>query len=298
MSQAKCARCGRPTDAAICHIDAQELAEVLTAAAGHAEDAWTVIARQTRYGTGSRGGRERPLPVDLAAAADFGAVENTLTTWIRHVVETRPPLIGPACASCGHSSCNTIRDRQPPPTLADAIYWLARQVDWLRRRPEAEQAFDELHDACRVLARMVDRPGTAGLRLVGMCDCGRILYAPHGRDTVTCKSCGASWHVERSQQILRQALDERLVTAAEAAHLGAFLDTDRTQKQIRALLDVWARRGRIAEHSDILIKHRHGDRCEPGCDTAVDRLPTYRFGEIAARMAETPRRHPREGTAA
>ena len=294
---ARCVRCGAPTDATICRAEARTLADELLVAAGHAEDAWTVIARQTRYGAGSRGGRERPLPVDLAASADFDAVENTLTTWFRHVAETRPPLTGPACMGCGHDSCEAIRDRQPPATLADATRWLARQIGWLRVRPEAEEAFDELHDACRILARLVDRPGAPGLRLVGMCDCGRILYAPHGRDTVTCKNstCGASWNVERSQQILRKALDERLVTAGEAAHLGAFLDTDRTQKQIRALVDAWARRRRIEARGEVSEEHRHRPDCETECELLLDWIPTYRFGDIAARMAVTPRRGVTQG---
>lgn len=301
---AQCVRCGRPlTDAAnICRPEAQELADALLAAAGHAEDAETVIARQTRYSGAARATRERPLPVDLTAASRYAIAENTIGTWAQHVVEergtelpARRPTLGPLCElplGCGHDSCEAIQRRIPPARLADAALWLAGQIDWLRKRPEADEAFDELHDACGVLARLVDRPGGAGMRLVGMCDCGKILYAPHGRDVVQCKAsnCGASWNVTESQQILRDALDERLVTGAEAAHLGAWLDTDRTQKQLRALVDVWARRRVLTAHGEVAEPHRPRATCEEACELIWDWIPTYRFGDIAARIATTPRR--------
>ena len=104
------------------------------------------------------------------------------------------------------------------------------------------------------LERLVDSPPT-GRRLVGMCDCGQILYAAADRAVVQCKgrprSCGATWDVERSQDILMDHLDGQLVTAAEAAHLGGFLDTDRTQEQIRKLVNKWAERGQLAAHGHI-----------------------------------------------
>lgn len=281
-----CVRCGKPTsDGPVCHRPcALSLTQELTEAAGNAEDAWTVIARQARYGAGARGGREQPLPVDLTASDRYAIAENVIGTWARHVVETRRtelparrPTIGPLCElphDCRHGSCDAIQRRRPPAQLTEAARWLATQTGWLRMRPEAGEAFDELHDACHVLQRLVDRPGTAGLRLVGMCDCGRILYAPHGRDVVQCKAsnCGASWHVDRSQAILRAALDERLVTAAEAAHLAAWLNTDRTQQQIRKLINAWSSRGQIIAHGEI------------------DSEPTFRFGDVAERLARTPRR--------
>lgn len=49
-----CVRCTRPMadQAYVCLPEAQELAETLSAAAGHAVDAEAVITRQTRYGGG------------------------------------------------------------------------------------------------------------------------------------------------------------------------------------------------------------------------------------------------------
>lgn len=300
MSANLCTRCGRPApDGDLCHAEALNLAEELRTAAGHADDAGTVIGRQARYGTGTRGGRDQPLPVDLTAAADYAAARNTITTWIRHISENSGPTIpthqhaaGPVCQhECGHVSCRALQRPTPPIPLADATRWLADQVGWLRTRPEAEQAFDELGYACQVLTRLVDRPEPPQLRLVGMCDCGRILYAPHSRDVVQCRAsnCGASWNVTESQDILRAALDNRHVTAAEAAHLAGFLDTDRTGRQIRKLVNKWAERDQITAH-EVLVKHHHRDTCEDDCAKLSDTIATYRFGDVADRIANTPRR--------
>lgn len=88
MTAQLCAVCGSPVaDAYVCTRDIAALAQALQAAAGHAEDAEAVLARQTRYGAGGRGGNDEPLPVDLTAADRLRAVENTMTTWARLLAE-------------------------------------------------------------------------------------------------------------------------------------------------------------------------------------------------------------------
>lgn len=297
--KAQCVRCGAPTDATVCRPEALSLAETLQIAAGHAEDAETVIARQVRYGAGGRGGRSEPLPVDLTASARLAAVGNTIGTWMRIVLEesgARPPapwrpMAGALCpptrpgdeprrgGRCGHGSCAAIRDRTPPSALAAACSWLATQVGWLRKHPAAGEAWRELEDACEQLRRLVDRP--ADRELVGMCDCGRTLYAPHGRGVVTCpeRTCQLRWEVAESRDILRAALNGKLVTAGEAARLAAYLDGDRTQDTIRKLIAARVKTGQIAAHGMI-----NGE-------------PAYRFGEISAVLAAIPQRN-REGAAA
>jgi hypothetical protein len=199
------------------------------------------------------------MPVDLAASAKLRPIENTIGTWARHVAEearqTIPPPVWP--------SFNR---------TAAAARWLSLHVDWLRGRPEADEAFGELHDACRELVRLIDRP--ADRELVGMCDCGKVLYAPHGRTEVTCPvpTCELRWDVAESRAILRRALDGKLVTAAEAARLGQYLDTDRTQEQIRKLINAWSSRSLIVAHGEI------------------DAEPAFRFGDVSERLARTPRR--------
>jgi hypothetical protein len=268
MSATPCVRCGRPTaDGYACHGCAQGLAQVLTVAAGHAEDAEAVLARQTRYGAGGRGGNDEPLPVDLTAATRYRAVENAIGGWARHVSEATGDAI-------------------PPPvwptlnTTAIAAQYLAARVGQLRGWPEAGEAFKELHDTCAQLSRLVDRP--ADRDLVGMCDCGKTLYAASGRTVVQCPAvtCKLVWNVAESRDILRRALDGKLVTASEAARLAAYLDGDRTQDAIRKLIASRAAGGQLGAHGQI------GDE------------PAYRFGEVVAVLATIQRRRTREGAAA
>lgn len=123
MADPTCVRCGRPTaDGYACHDDALRLAQALQSAAGHAEDAWTVIARQARVGRtgGARAAepepapteedlrrnavtafgwqasverptagalRPEPGPADLGASDRLRAIGNTMTTWARLVAE-------------------------------------------------------------------------------------------------------------------------------------------------------------------------------------------------------------------
>lgn len=296
-----CVRCARPLadGAYVCAPEAQGLAETLQTAAGHAEDAETVIARQARYGTGGSGTDEQ-LVFDPTASARYARFRNTISAWQRAALEEdiRPPLpwrptTGPLCQPrspghhvpwqghrCPHDSCSGIRDRTPPSPLGEACRWLAGNVEWLRHHPAAGEAFDELTKACEALARLVDRPST-GHRLVGMCDCGKILYAPRGRDVVKCLVCGQRWNVAESQAILLGHLDGKLVTVPEALDMAGWLDVDRSREQIRKLCNKWVERGQVLAHGHVV-------------DGDGNVRATYRFGEIRERLAETPRRAARE----
>ncbi len=313
-----CPCCGAPvTDAYVDQRCARKLAQTLREAAGHAEDAWTVIAGLTRYGPRARGGGGETATPNLKASTDYGKASNTIGEWAQRTLdqtnapEPEPwrPTAGPPCRPrrpadgppapgkpwllCDHPSCATIRQPRPSAT-AEACTWLAEQVEHLRKHPEAGRAFRELTAACAQLEHLVDKPPT-GRRLVGMCDCGQILYAPADRAVVQCKgrprSCGATWDVERSQDILMDHLDQQLVTAAEAAHLAGWLDTDRTQEQIRKLVNKWAVRGQLAAHGHIW---RDPTPAELDADPEAGpvAMPRFRFGEIRARIAATPRRQP------
>ena len=320
-----CAVCGKPLadGSTVCRTDAQGLAQRLTEAAGHAEDAQGGAGRQTGAGGASRSAYgEAPMP-DFRRSAELNRAAHAAGTWERDLVETghaspRPPwrpMVGPLCPPprpghlpdgpgyrCPHRTCEAIRQRTPPSELAQALTWLAGHTEALRRHPAAQEAFRELGDVCSALERLVDSPPT-GRRLVGMCDCGQILYAPANRDVVECKgrerSCGARWNVAESQQILMDHLDGELVTAAEAAHLAAFLDTDRSQEAIRKLVNAWHNRRLVLAHGQVWRDPTPAElEADPECVQVA--VPTFRFGEIRARLAATPRREQRnrEGAAA
>ena len=64
--------------------------QVLAESADMAGAARGVATRQARHG--AQGGSGKPgsaLPLDLGATARLDAVNNTLTTWARHIAETR-----------------------------------------------------------------------------------------------------------------------------------------------------------------------------------------------------------------
>lgn len=257
---AQCALCGAPSpDAYVDQHCGLKLAQRLTEAAGHAEDADAVISRQTRYGSGGQGGAGEPLPVDLTAADRLRAIGNTLTTWARVIAEETDGSIW-------------VWMNNP---AVEAAHWLAGRVDDLRQHPAADEAFKELNDACRDLERLVDRP--ADKELVGVCDCGKVLYAPKGRSTVRCPepTCKLTWDVEQSRDVLRRHLGDKLVTAAEAARLVAYLDSDRTQDNIRKLIAARVKSGQIVAHGEF------------------DGEETYRFSEVAALLATIPKRERR-----
>lgn len=299
----RCVRCGAElADGYACRRCALELAQSLRDAAGHAEDAEAVLARQTRYGTGSRGGSDDPLPVDLTAAGRYGAISNTITTWIRVVTDLtgrQPawrPMTGPTCPAgvrCLHLTCAAIRRRLAGPPLVLMAAWLAQHIDTLRQHPAAGEAFTDLHAACDQLARLVDRP--ADKELVGVCDCGKILYAAQGRTAVQCPmpTCRLVWDVDASRNILRRHLGDKLVTAAEAARLLAYLDANRTQDAIRKLITGRVKSGQLTAHGSTT---EPPDETEVQAAAAEDReprpkvIPLYRFGDVTAVLDGIPRR--------
>jgi len=251
MTDPTCPVCSRPIPdmAYLCSVEATKLRTELERVALVAGEAMTTIAKQARIGGGGRRtDPEVPLPVNLTAAADHDAAVNTLTTWARHVQE---------------ESGRPLPEVEGHPLIALAA-WLVGQLDWLRHRPEAEEAFDEIGDACRVLVRVVDR--AADRIIVGQCGCGEYLYAVRGREHVTCSGCNTQYNVEAARDLLRESLDQRLCTAAEIALLAAYLGLAGKREQVRHKITVWADRGLVVRHSEI-----RGE-------------PAYVFGEVVARL--------------
>lgn len=295
-----CVRCGAPTDAYICRTEANDLATQLRAAAGHAEDAWTVIARQTRTTTAGAGRqpdpiptasednrrnrvkdfawqasiekppvgalRPEPTPADLGALDRYHTAENTAITWLRDLGGDAEDLPG-------------------------ALHWLANHTEALRLDPAAKEAFDDLEAACRQLERLVDRR-VDNRHFIGICDCGKALYAPWNWTAIQCKPCGAIWNLADGQDILLRHLDDRLVTLGEAAKLAGHLDPDRSQDAVRKLVEKWAGHGRLVPHGHIMREPTDREiRHDPEAYPVP--VPTYRFGEIRKLLDETPRRERR-----
>lgn len=306
---AQCVVCSRPMadTAYACTSCARGLAETLRTAAGHAEDAEAVIARQTRYGTGGRSRSDEGLTPDWKRSSQFGAITTTISRWADTVTTAtgrRPrwkPQIGPLCPPtgqrCHHDSCAGIRRQIVASQLALQTAWLSRQTETIRKHPDAGTAFRELRDACTKLEWLVDRPAD-NRHLIGICNCGKVLYAPWNWTTIQCKdkTCGATWNLSDGQDILLRHLDGKLVTAGEAVYLAGHLDPERSAEAIRKLVEKWTVRHQLIPHGQVM---REPTPAELKADPAIGlvAVPTYRFGDIRDLLAQTPRRN-RQGAAA
>lgn len=270
--------CGRliHDQAYVCGDCERHLAADLNRVATIAGEALVTIAKLGRIGAGGRRTEPSPpLPVNLTAAADHDAAVNTLTTWARHITEERgTPLPTVRIAPCTHASCASRRSgiTAGPMCLGEpaehptaiAATWLITQLQWLRHRPEADEAYDELADACRILIRVVDR--APDRIVVGQCPCDAYLYAVRGAAQVMCGSCGTSYAVDETRDMLRQQLDAALFTAAEIATLATYLGLRAQRDAVRHKINVWATRGIVVSHAEL------------------GGAPAYRFGEVIARL--------------
>jgi hypothetical protein len=284
-----CGRCVRPVGAGdtayVCGCCAGELARKLVEAGDLVDEAEVTAARLARYGTGGRPGAEQQLPYHWSATDAVWVAGNVLTTWARHVAETRGnapgrpgPMLGPLCRaglSCRHLSCQTIRSRARPHPVARAARWLATQTGWLRHRPEAVEAVDELLDACALLRRTADRPPQ--LWYAGPCEpepapqCRGELYALPGASAVRCRDCGMRHDAGERRAWLLQAARGTLAHATLLATALTALGLDVTPSMVRNYAD----RGRI-------LAHGADDRGRPLylVGEVIDIL-----GELAARRA-------------
>jgi hypothetical protein len=277
-------------DCAICERAQADTAYACAACAGKARrhlgdiadlagPARDVAHGQRLRGPGVVGGHsgEAQLPINPSARRRFDAASGEVTTWARHVSETRgtpvtarPPANGPLCAAgdrrldCWHRSCTAIRETTDP--LAVAAWWLLGHVDWLRHRQEAPEAFAAIERAAKALARLADRP--PDLVVVGACECEVVLYARAGAAIVRCQDCGRRWDVAESRRILQARLDSMLMTAAEIATMAVVGDPDANRMRVRKLINQWATRHRITPR---------------GVNADGDQL--YRFGEVTALLA-------------
>lgn len=291
-----CERCGdRIHDTAyVCARDADWLRADLELVAKVAGEVWTTVARLDRIERLGRGERVEedtscgcpqctsaeepdgalyptPWPVSLTAGERHDAAVNELTTWVRHVAETRG-ISGPLYATLSASGVQKVHP------LAACAAWLTGQLDWLRHRPEAAEAFDALVGACRVIVGVVDR--SPDKVLVGQCPCqvvredgepAQCLYAVRGAAMVTCRDCGTTYNVDSARDLLRRRLDQGLYTAAEIALLSVYLGVAQGRDTTRKLINKWASRG-------LLVVHDYQGE------------PAYRFGEVVGRLAAAQRR--------
>lgn len=211
-----------------------------------------VATGATRRGTPTRGSSGSRLPLDLGAQARLDAAQAAITTWARHVRDD----LGA-----------TVTDHGDP--LITAARYLAAHLDWIRHERYVDEAYRDIHAAARVITGIVDRP--TGQVLVGACDCGTVLYAKATAATIACRHCARRWDVAGSRDTLRQALDDKLATAAQIAGLAITSDPDLDRQRVRRTINVWGHRG--PDHGGIETR---------GHSASGD--PLYRVGDVIPRV--------------
>lgn len=252
---ADCAACGKPVPdvAYVCHPcafsgDKQPLglAPRLRQAAKLWLELETTITRQARMsepGPRARGhappqpirpglgdpaddhqrGVPAGLPFNWSAADVRDSVHNTVTTWGRVVLEERGG-VGPVDAY-----------------TETVMRWLATQLGWCRYQRWADELWDQVGDACGLVAPAVDRPRPrvdAGLCLAPTQagPCQQRLSAAPAAAYVHCPGCRTTHRAdERRETILNAARDSWLFPDELAALLTTHAGLRTTDSMIRNL---------------------------------------------------------------
>ena len=307
-SQPTCDLCARPVGdtAYVCSPCADKMRADLLRIVDLAGEVEGAILKLVRYGGSGGGSGERPVPFDDKRAERAAAVGNTISTWARHIAESRGltvelpdkpkpvgplcyhgqalPLLNPAKPPCPHLSCVEIRTRRAHLGVAVAAAWLAEhdQLEWLRHQQEAAEAFGDLREAAREVERIVDRPRDRWY--AGPCwgelpvdegeagepeRCMVELYAAPGAKTVRCRECGNVYDAEsRKQWLLDEARDALVHAELMARALTALGIEDVTPARVRGMA-------------------RHGRLMAKGTNQAGD--PTYRVGDVLDVIEEQER---------
>jgi hypothetical protein len=254
-----CLRCPRPIpDTAYIETRcASDLRAQLERVATLAGEAAATVAKLDRLSAGGRRtDTEAPLPLKLAAAADHDAAVSTLLTWARHIHEqSGRELPTVRTAPCPHASCAQRRagriqgprceGQAPEHPVAVLAAWLVGQVDWLRYRPEADEAFDEITYACRLAERVVDRqPERWYAGPCGADGCEAELYPPAGAKVIRCPDCGTEHDAQDRRDWLLDEAEDQLAgaswIAATLTSLGRTVRADTVRQ--------WAERERLIPH--------------------------------------------------
>lgn len=221
-----------------------------------ADELQTTRLRQSRTGGQATGvlsrSYERPLPWDERAAVTADLLRSTVVAWVRIVLDER----GGRC---------------PQNTVKDMATFLMSQLEWIRHADQTVEMPDEIRHVATEARRVVD---IAPDRLyIGPCDpdgrwgelpCPTDLYARQGATETACPTCELVWNVENRRQVMLEAAQDRLVTAADLSKFLSAYGEPLTADRIRK----WVEREQLVPH---------------GRDSAG--RPTYRVSEATDLLA-------------
>lgn len=203
----ECGACGAKTDGFICKLCGEQLERAIGDMPALLVELEITVTKQDKMGRGGKRGKgdDAPLPFNWSASDAVWAINNTLTTWARHLASSRGVQ---------------------EPSAAGLLGWLLTSIDSIRMDEAATQIHDEITYAHRQALRIIDRPDPEVY--AGRCDgsdvrvaadgdklhpqvgeCGADLYARLGDKAVSCQACGAVYDlVERKRELLDRVDDE------------------------------------------------------------------------------------------
>ena len=303
MNEQLC-QCGRPTAGAyLCPHCIKTLDVALGNIPAYYDDLETLRTKQTRYGserTKGSIGKSQPLGMDprftraaIGSEVDY-ATRNTVTTWVRLVMEEQPPLGGPHCAhACLHVSCGAVFRRQAPKrdTVRSWCAYLPRQLPYIVRDRWATEILDERTDVEARLSRLIDRP--ADRWYAGKCSivdedeetCEAELYALKTRGRIRCHRCGYEHDVEqRRDYLLREARNVNVTATEAAGALMAWTEYGGSEEKLIDRIRKWAA---PVLNDDGTVKRparleTHGHIRHLGRDRAL-----YKLGDIERLLVES-----------
>lgn len=279
MNTCACEACDRPVaDAFVCGACAGQLERDLGDVPALVEDLDVALSRQAVFGDRAGGkSAEKPLPIDPRASEVGWVLRNTLSTWIRVLVEEgHAQAHSSGAETSGWSSgCDGLGAGSQPLTAAFMARWLLGHVEAIRHHQAGGEAADEIRSAIAHVRRVIDRP--AQRWYAGACNCGTDLYVRPGATVIACRDCGTEHDVAKRRTELLDALEDRLATTVEISRAVRTIgQIEVTPSAIRG----YAFRGRLEAKT-------------------VDRQgrPLYRMGDVLDLMAGEHARHAEVGAA-
>lgn len=313
---AECRVCRARADAYLCRRCTGTLEQAIAELPADLRDLELVAARQARgpLGLGSPGrfhertdpdgewepsGPHTPEALGEAAwefapgAADqIWAMGNTLSTWVRHLVETRgltalPPKV--ALTSWLLSNLDAVRQDEAAAEIYDELTGLhAENERWIIGRAGAEE-FAGRCDAAQVTFEQ-DADG----QLVPVAAiCGAALYGNSLEPKVTCQACGMNYSMTERREERDKQINDQLARAHQIAN--ALTTAERPLPP--ALLRKWIQRDAQAEATDPTPEGPACDVCRHHACTLIrrplileksrdgDGHRLYRVGDVRDRLA-------------
>ncbi len=233
--------CGRATrdEAFMCDDCGDELARLLGDVPAIVEDLDITITGQRGKAPASGRSATTALPWNDKAAVVLQALRNELVNAVRTCIEDQ------------------VRNSSPYPgwpddTLPAISAWLLWRVDGLAFHEEGPGLMRRLASIEGRAIRAVDR--RPDVQYLGSCiapSCDGGIYAEVGDLVGHCRrpECRAPYKVDASRRTLEAALDARLCTAAEIAHLATYLGLRAKREAVRKRVNQWHTRGLVTPKS-------------------------------------------------